>query len=135
MGRCHITKLSTKGKRSALTIVPSIQVFVRIPFALNTRHKRSCEEHDKEYGRHGLSMAELHKPIVGGQRGSNIQSKLPGNSFPAERILCPEICLISISYSNQKQYPSTVCIHSVALSLAGLLGSGQGADLLFLFFS
>lgn len=50
--------------------------------------------------KHGLSIVELHKPIVGGQTGSNIQSKLPGNSSPAEHILCPEICLLSINYSN-----------------------------------
>lgn len=108
---------------------------MRIPFALNSCLKHSFEEHDNEYGGRGLSMAELQKPIVGEQRGSNIQNKLPGNPFPAEHILCPEICLISINHSNQTWYPSTLCIYSAAPSLTGLLDSGQVADLLSLFFS
>lgn len=116
MGRCHITKLSTKGRRCSLAVV---RVSRRIPFALNTHHKHSFEEHDNEHGRLSLSMAELHKPIVGGHRGSNTQSKLPGHSSPAECILCPEICLISIDYSNQKWYPSIVWSYSLAFPSLG----------------
>lgn len=40
MGRRHIRKLSTKGRRCSLTVV---RVSVRIPFALNTHHKHSLK--------------------------------------------------------------------------------------------